>query len=1057
MVHQILGIEVGSGNFQNTANWNQGTHVLTLIASGSNAALSIISVNLPSTLGVQLPLSGLQLNQQSLEASCNASAGPVLTTGIPSTDSVGVISEFSLSFWPRTVSTPTSIIVSMVLSADLEPQNKVELVLPNFRGASASHLNFSASTTDGNPLSLTGRWDLATTTLMVQLKQLANRNKPFGFVVDASSNLQLPVDGIQVNHSGFFVSTNATNGQVTSLAISAHLVSVLTSQKIDFSSAAARMPCGINFSFSLACRLAVDDTLLLKLPGFTGSSIQSLNLMQMAGGANFTGSWQPPLLSLTVRESVASNSIQWVSVGENQGITVAESGVPLNSPSIDLTAIAACGAVDHSPFPSIRPIGAFRSTSLEILPHVATPRGTAVGLKVHFAPMYPISNGDVIFLLLPGFRGVEVASLNISTESGSEWQYSGSFAPGTPPVLRLTAAGPASAMQHFIVHIRLNNDISLPEDGLSHNQTSLMIGSTASLGPSVGQPVLLTPAVGVFTFSSLYFGTDFADSRANTTSSIQLKFVYNKDIQSGETVTMQLPMFSGASMSSMTVSSNIALTATWDVVSYAITMTFNASLRAGVLAEVYIPDSNGIVLPIRGVEANQTQITLATDASEGISNAVPVLFTEPVGAFLVSSLNFKDAAATMPAQIILSCIASFRIEVGDMIVLTLPLFYGSDVTSLNISSMNFNGSWSTANTTILLTASRCVPSETPTVIKIEALPDIRMPARGVAPNESAILLSSLARQGPTLGVSFQSVSPIGAFLSSELKVFPRVATVAGVPVGLSIRFRLNKGLTVQPGEVIFLALPGFRGHINGTYPVFCDTVGDYIIRIGPLSGQFFRTFSCSWSITTGRLSFVANAVINDLVDITIPKQSLLSLPRIGSTANSSLYLLGTNAALGPSIGQQVETSPAIGSFEYSSITFLNARAGGLADMQLNFTLMNIIVMGESVTFTLPDFSGPVNISAWTLRQRFNFTVDWSNAAKTLKMTFLHTIAANTLVHVRIPDSSNIKLPDRGIHDDHIVTVETDAQSGAVEAISVLSIPSVGMKISYYVQPVLLHL
>jgi hypothetical protein len=1001
------------------------------------------TVVVPSTYGLRLPANGLKLNQNGLQASCNAAAGPILSTAIPSSNSVGVISGFSLTFSPRLVSAPTSITMSMVLNADLDPQNIVQLILPGFRGPSAPSLNFSSSTTDGNYVPITGQWDLASTTLTVQIQRLAIRNKPFAFTVDTSSQLQLPAPGIQVNQTGFSVSTNATSGYVSLGEFYAQPVAVFTSQNIDLSGGAALMPCSLHLSFSLNCALSVGDEIFLGLPDFRGGIRLVLNLTQAEEGANFSGSWQAPILSLRVRRNVASHSIQWANVSSTQGLTVPESGVSLNQDTITLSVRATCGSVDQSPFSVVQPIGAFRSTSLEFLPHQATLQGAPVGIRFRFAPVNPIANGEIIILFLPGFRGADVASLNISTESGPPWHFTGSFALGSEPTLRLTAAGSLPSMQLSIVHIQVNNGIMLPLKGLTHNQTSLLIGSNAALGPSVGQPILNTPAVGVFSSSTLHFGSESADSRAHAVTSMRLRFAYNKDIRPTETVTLQLPLFLGPPSSLLAVSASTSLAASWNPVTSVLNMTFNAILSAGTLADISIHASNGIVLPITGVASNQSQITLAATAQQGSCSAVPVLFTEPVGAVLVSYLDFVGAAATMSSQIVFSYTMSCGIQVGESMTLSLPDFYGTDESNLNISTLNFNGSWSAASRTITLIANQAVSAQTPTLVRIEATSGIKVPVHGVAANETAFLFAVLARLGPTLGVAFQRVGPIGAFLSTELDIFPRVASVNGIPVGLRLRFTLNRNLTVAPKEIISLALPGFRGLPNGTYSVLVETVGDYIIRVGSRSGQIFRLFSGAWSNVTEKLSLVANDFISGQVDVTISKNSFLALPQSGSLANSTLYLLSTNAALGPSVGQAILKSPSVGSFRSSSMSFSNARAGGLAEMQLNFTLVNSIAQGESVTFTLPDFSGP-DISPQTLRQAFQFNFTWTNGAKKLKLTFLHSINPDTLVHVTISASFNIKIPDDGLRANHPILIETDAQSGPIEGIPVLSIPSVGV-------------
>ena len=88
---------------------------------------------------------------------------------------------------------------------------------------------------------------------------------------------------------------------------------------------------------------------------------------------------------------------------------------------------------------------------------------------------------------------------------------------------------------------------------------------------------------GVFTMSSLHFGSAaVADSRANTSTSLHLQFMYNKDIRPADIVTVQLPSFAGASNPNLTLTSvSTPLTASWNMDAGSLTVTFESNLSAG--------------------------------------------------------------------------------------------------------------------------------------------------------------------------------------------------------------------------------------------------------------------------------------------------------------------------------------------------------------------------------------------------------------------------------------------------------------------------------------------
>jgi hypothetical protein len=63
------------------------------------------------------------------------------------------------------------------------------------------------------------------------------------------------------------------------------------------------------------------------------------------------------------------------------------------------------------------------------------------------------------------------------------------------PNLILTAEQGINESEACVLRIAQSNGLMLPADGLTHNQSSLLIGSYATAGPSAGQPIANSPAV----------------------------------------------------------------------------------------------------------------------------------------------------------------------------------------------------------------------------------------------------------------------------------------------------------------------------------------------------------------------------------------------------------------------------------------------------------------------------------------------------------------------------------------------------------------------------------
>ena len=246
-------------------------------------------------------------------------------TRIANVQAVGLVSSPTVSFHPRTAGSANAITLSLVLSADIAPNETAQFVLPGFTGDDVAALAFDAATSDGNEVGALGSWVLASTTLAVRPQGLVAGGKPFAFTLAASNGIGLPAAGLAPNATGFTAAIAAAAGGVSDVPLTGiDPAGALSGLALALPGASAGAPAQLEVSFTLNAALLSGDTFTLALPGFTGASVGALtNLSSSAAPAlNVSGSWdrEAGALRLTVDGAAAADTAVTVTVPSGNGI-----------------------------------------------------------------------------------------------------------------------------------------------------------------------------------------------------------------------------------------------------------------------------------------------------------------------------------------------------------------------------------------------------------------------------------------------------------------------------------------------------------------------------------------------------------------------------------------------------------------------------------------------------------------------------------------------------------------------------------------------------------------
>ncbi|KAJ1481871.1 hypothetical protein T484DRAFT_1805792, partial [Baffinella frigidus] len=337
-------------------------------------------------------------------------------------------------------------------------------------------------------------------------------------------------------------------------------------------------------------------------------------------------------------------------VAASNGLALPSTGVPENTETVQLSVSARAGSTAPVSLASVSPVGAFLSTSLGITPQVAkasgtdvaltltfslsladfTPRvatvaGTDATLTLAFSLSFAAEAGEGFNVTLPSFRfplaGTVVAG---GIAVGGGFAAACEVLMGVEEVsLRLLSAVPATSA--VVITIPAAASIHLPLGGVPSDVTGIMIKSSAAAGPSAGQAITQISAVGVFLSSRLLFTPNASlpalTPIAGTAAPLILSFALNKPILAGERVWVILPGFSGGDVESLTISDQgggADFLASWTLGNTSVTFTANASVALSLTV-----DASTLLLPSGGVHANDTEITISTNAAAGPSPERP--------------------------------------------------------------------------------------------------------------------------------------------------------------------------------------------------------------------------------------------------------------------------------------------------------------------------------------------------------------------------------------------------------------------------------------------------
>eukprot|EP00961_Rhodomonas_salina_P228388 3086917-Rhodomonas_salina.1 len=453
------------------------------------------------------------------------------------------------------------------------------------------------------------------------------------------------------------------------------------------------------------------------------------------------------------------------------------------------------------------------------------------GMTLRFFPKMPLSPGSDLVLHLVDFTGVDLACEDIvatpdaftemkwvSEQSSITFTLTETILPGT----EVTIDVPATAV------------IYLPEDGITPETTSITLSTNEPLGPVLPTSILTLP--GIARSSNVEWSIlDYNPPLVKINTAISLTISYSSTLTAADLIRVFLPDFKGADSTFSTTSYvwkrtpecrdlrprinvdtlcdktrvPVVTSGSWSLATTTLELTVSSDIGAYTPFQAIVPASAGIQLPDAGILVNFAGLTVEVSAQSGAALPVSVDDSPGVGAFRDLGLSFAPPKAETITLITFDFVPLFDMFGGDIIVLTLPDFFGP-ARCLDVSTQfgvctfpEGEAGFSVARVfQVVLTLKEFIKSASEVTVTIPSQLGISVPIEGLVRDQPSLTVSARSSAGFVDPTPILNNNPIGYFPFQSISFNPRVA---GEPTTLTVVF--VAGMDIKAGENLTLYLP----------------------------------------------------------------------------------------------------------------------------------------------------------------------------------------------------------------------------------------------------------
>ena len=973
-------------------SWSTSTHMLTLTMSSIVGADTDVAIVVPSTSGIRIPRLGIILNDPRFLIFSDAIDGIIPPTVLGGgVEPVGSILYSSLEFEPRRANTPTTITLQLELEVALGHGDMLSLSLKSFHSPLEDRQSITVISDPAGLFDVV--WAVADKQTIVNLRKtkgnIASKQR-FTLIFPRSCGIYTPVNGTTKNNELFEIAVQSLSGSIAftpifySPAIGAFLWTSL-----EFSPRKANEESNISIQIVPSMHLTEDDEIVVRLPGFWGSSCSVA--VHSSPSVIATGTWNLAKGEAAFNVARRSDAGQLIVINfpktESCAIRIPAGGISVlkkEQRQFVISSNATSGPVLKSPteletqIMHVQHVFALTGASqLTFLPNVA---GVSSTLKFEFEPAMNLSRGAEVALLLSGFGSKPFSISNIVSVPAGIFSRALWDSPHKTRQLVLKTALDIQRFTKITVWIPKTSGLTLPTQGMRPEENILVtiVDSVGSMLPTRVQTVATIPrsaksARRLNGFEALFLqppSLSFGTALAGATSGMALEgrllgkdFSHLTDIM----IHIELPGFTG-------------------------------------------PES--LLFTVHG--------SLGDDAG----NMVNGNWSHSTSCVRVCN---ETAFATTNSSN--SSVGIFNLDNG-----SCPLLVGIHGISCELRCTTATWLELTFNNFSQVTSGQSM------VIHIPNTTGIHLPQEGIEAGRSdyvASFTSSGKSSARKLLVSvILNIQPVGFVASTPaLEYYPkRSSSVITLVFSFTLAFKLTEF------ESIFLELPEFAG---GNFL-------DFEVSMNSSSPAQFKAHWTTEGESAHMLTFTLSEGQQigacQKVTLTLSSAAGLRLPHNALKANDTRLRMHTHGRFG-ALDSHAIASPAVGSFEgRMSLRPAHRSPSARTTLNVTFTPQTVLAVGEVLSIHLPNFNGVSSDCFPVISEPLGVAVlaNWSALDSLLMIKAERQIEPFQVVQVQVPSQSGIFLPTSGLRANQSnISISTNAASGLIERQPVEEVPEIG--------------